>query len=51
MKQVLYRKLERNVFILEVLSVLHVFSGNSNDNGYNALKICWILYQVIHNFI
>lgn len=49
MKQALYRKLERNVFILEVLSVLHVFSG-SNNNGYNALKIRWILYQVIYKF-
>lgn len=37
MKQFLYKKLERNVFHMRSIAVLHVLSGNSSNNVYNLL--------------
>lgn len=37
MKQFLYKKVERNVFHMRSIAVLHVFSGNSSNKFYSLL--------------
>ena len=45
MKQFLHTKLERNVFHMRSIAVLHVFSGNSSNNIYNLLYTYYFIIK------